>query len=266
MAQLPNMSALGLRHHLPVVSTGAGKNKTPSGDSSDTPSKASKTVTNPNPSSKNTIPQQGKKRADKNADADEKEKKQQKGKQNAFKKALDEWISELISTKKLKAGKAGWVPKYDQGGNLIDPNPNESCCNKTGSFLSVGMQATGAWSEKAVLDRTRSRRPEHMRDEAELEMAMRTQREAAMRKRQQMTDGQWLMEFGAERHAQIERLKNTLEEYALFLQAVPMEQRGAYAEAAGPDPMNKLLSKRNWQAEVSRWTQFLKRKWGSSEA
>ena len=30
--------------------------------------------------------------------------------------------------------------------------------------------------------------------------------------------------------------------------------------------MNKLLSKRNWQAEVSRWTQFLKQKWGSSEA
>ena len=105
-----------------------------------------------------------------------------------------------------------------------------------------------------------------MRDEAELEMAMRAQREAAMRKRQQMTDGAWLIEFGAERHAQIERLKNTLEEYALFLQAVPMEQRGAYAEAAGPDPMNKLLSKRNWQAAVSRWTQFLKQKWGSSEA
>jgi len=250
------MSALGLRHHPSVVATGAGKKNKPSGDSSGTRSKKPKTAI-----------QQGTKRPEKNDKNDDDEKKKQKiAERNAFKEALDERVNELLAKGELSDGEGDWAPEYDDNGKLLDPNPNQSCCNKTGSFLSVGMQATGAWSEKAVLDRTRSRRPEHMRDEAELEMAMRTQREAAMRKRQQMSDGQWLMEFGAERHAQIERLKNTLEEYALFLQAVPMEQRGAYAEAAPPDPMNKLLSKRNWQAEVSRWTHFLKRKWGSSEA
>ena len=248
MAQLPNMSALGLRHHPSVVATGAGKKKKPSGDSSGTPAKKPKPAT-----------QQGTKRPDKNDKNDDDEKKKQKiAERNAFKEALDERVNQLLAKGELSDGEGDWVPEYDDNGKLLDPNPNQSCCNKNSS--------TGAWSEQAVLDRTRSRRPEHMRDEAELEMAMRTQREAAMRKRQQMTDGQWLMEFGAERHAQIERLKNTLEEYALFLQAVPMEQRGAYAEAAGPDPMNKLLSKRNWQAEVSRWAQFLKQKWGSSEA
>ena len=257
MAQLPNMSALELRHHPPVVGTGAGQKNKPSGDSSDTRSKKPKTAI-----------QQGTKRPDKNDDDDdEKEKKQQKiAERNAFKEALDERINALLRDKQLTKGEGGWVPKYDKNGKPIDPNPNERCCNKTGSFLSAELQATGAWSEKAVQDRTRSRRPEHMRDEAELEMAMRAQREAAMRKRQQMTDGAWLIEFGAERAAQIERLKLTMEAYELFLKEVPVEERGAYAEAAPPDPMNKLLSKRNWQAAVTKWAAVLNQKWGSSEA
>ena len=255
MAQLPNMSALGLRHHPSVVATGAGQKNKPSGASSDTRSKKPKPAT------------QGTKRPDTKNDDDEKEKKQQKiAERNAFKEALDDRITELLRNDQLEKGEGGWVPKYDKKDRPIDPNPNESCCNKTGSFLAVDLQATGAWSEKAVQDRTRSRRPEHMRDEAELEMAMRAQREAAMRKRQQMTDGEWLIEFGAERAAQIERLKLTMEAYEVFLKEVPVEERGAYAEAAPPDPMNKLLSKRNWQAAVTKWTQFLNQKWGSSEA
>jgi len=255
MAQLPNMSALELRHYPSVVGTGAGQKNKPSGDSSDTRSKKPKTAT------------QGTKRPDTKNDDDEKEKKQQKiAERNAFKEALDDRITELLRNDQLEKGEGGWVPKYDKKDRPIDPNPNESCCNKTGSFLAVDLQATGAWSEKAVQDRTRSRRPEHMRDEAELEMAMRAQREAAMRKRQQMTDGEWLIEFGAERAAQIERLKLTMEAYEVFLKEVPVEERGAYAEAAPPDPMNKLLSKRNWQAAVTKWTQFLNQKWGSSEA
>ena len=175
---------------------------------------------------------------------------------------ISERIDELL--KKGVEGdepRAGWEPRGDGQGRVIDPAPAERCC--TGGALSdqlpEGLRVANATAAPAA--------PRVIEDPEAWAAAQQAEKEQALQMRMSMSEEEWNATYGDKRRASVENIKKSLNGYKRYRHHVPLKRRQEFerwhAHPVTPDANDRRYSKRGWAGAVRKWTELVQQSWGT---